>query len=131
MIAGNDADAIRGSQGGEPSERVGVLLRQTDVGEITRHHDVIGCLRLHVGHQTIGDAAQIVRAAPAPPIPIASQPLQVPIAWRKASDRAKVHVGEVGDGERHGHRCCGLVARSASLAKSAGPVEEEGRNCDD
>ena len=56
MIAGNDADAIGRSQGSEPSQRVDVLLRQADVGEIARDHDVVGCLRLHVGHQAVEHA---------------------------------------------------------------------------
>jgi hypothetical protein len=104
MVARNDADAVGRPEALEPGQRVDVLLRQANIGKIARDHDVVGSLRLQVGNEPVEHAALMVGLARAAPVPIAAQPLQVPIAWREATDRAEVDVGEVSDGERSVHR---------------------------
>ena len=81
----------------QPGQRIDVLLRQADVGEIAGDGDVVGRLRLQVGDDAVEHVALIGGAAVAQPVGVAERALEVPVARREAGDRPQVHVGQVGD----------------------------------
>ena len=81
-----------------------VFSGQSDVDQVAGDRDVVGSLRLHIGNQSINDTTLMYMLASALPVDEAKRALRVPMARRKANDRAQVHIGEVRDGHRFGHR---------------------------
>ena len=101
VVAGDDGHALRRSHALEPGQRIDVLLRQADVDEVAGDGDVVGRLRREVGDDAVEHVPSGRRSGGCAASWRSRAALQVPIARREAGDGPQMHVGQVGDGDRH------------------------------
>ncbi|GAB4240297.1 MAG: hypothetical protein Kow0032_27860 [Methyloligellaceae bacterium] len=103
VIAGDDGDIIRVSQGGQPVARGGKLGRQADVHKVPRHRNMVRALLGQVGAQPGERLARMDFLAPAMPVHIAEDALAEEMLKPWARQRGEVNVREVRKGEHGCH----------------------------
>src|SRR5581483_3446567 len=96
-----------------PSGREFGLKR--DVGDIAGQRDVIGILHLQIGDQAVEDGAIMNKAAVAPPVDVAGDPLVHKLAQARPRQRRQMRIGQVGEGEHRLRSCPASCRASTSL----------------
>ena len=109
MIAGNDGNVLRTAQGRKPALRLFVFARQTDIGKITGHCNVIDILQFEICDHSVRDGTKMCMAPASPPVSKAKRSLDVPVPRPKRRQGRQVNIRDVSQREAIGHlldKCC-------------------------
>lgn len=116
VVAGHEADPLRGAN--PPEEGAGglVLVGEADVDEVAGHRDMIDLGADDVVQQPVENVHAVMLGPAAAPVEVAGQALAHEVAPVRLRQGADVRIGEVGDAD-HGVTLC--ARRAAAVSRPA------------
>ena len=102
MIAGNQRDVPRPAEPFEPRQRVGVFVRQPEVGQVAGNRHMVRRVGLQVVEQRGKHVGPVFPPAAERPRQCAQHPFVQQRGRSSDADRRHVQIGQMGEGEnRH------------------------------
>ena len=99
MVAGDDGDPVRGSQGFQPLPGFGKLAWQADMGQVAGHGNMVGTGDAQVIKQRFNDIETMDDPSPAPPGQVSQDALAEQLGGPCTRQRGQVKIGDVRQGE--------------------------------
>ena len=102
VIAGHQGDVVRRPERREPGARRRVFAGERDVDEVAGHRDVVGRLRLQVGHDAREHVGAMDQVALAPPVQKAGGALADELGQSRLRQRREMRVRQMREHEHGG-----------------------------